>query len=75
MAYRTRAQDAILSAHPGQQQMKTANTGSDHSWLPGDLVCSGSPTCETGRAWLPVLWQGDSASYSGGRGSLETSGH
>lgn len=43
--------------------------------LQGTLSCFGSPTRETGRAWLPVLWQADGASQSWGRGSLDTSEH
>lgn len=66
MAQGTRAQGAVVSVPPGQQWVEDTNTGSDRSWLVGDLVCFGSPTCETGRVWLPELRHDDSASHSWG---------
>lgn len=62
MAQGTRAQDAVVSVPPGQHSWRMP-TLADCSWLVGDLVCFGSPTCETGRVWL---WHDDSASHSWG---------
>lgn len=47
MAQGTRARDAVVSVPPGQRRVEDANTGSDRSWLAGDLVCFGSRCCGT----------------------------